>query len=153
MKNRKNRKGRKNRHCKNCAHVKTVEGEVTKNFNYIKERHECTNGKVKVEYMEKYDWNPDKLAQHCRHFLSKKIKECAKCKEKMDEKITEWDLWGETPFGLIPVCSKECKKEVEKQIIEDEKEDRNDEAIIDFYKKKGLNDMQDLDDTYHDYDN
>ena len=95
--------------CKQCQHTKNINSK------------ECIHREVTPQFMEKFNWNPERLALECK-FFKKDIKEgkkeidCICCGETMTNN-QEW-FYADTSLEKVPVCSINCKDKIEKEIKE-----------------------------------
>jgi len=94
--------------CRQCKY--------TKNEN----SSECIHSKITPEFMDMHNWNPKSLAKNCKYF-EKDSKEtanlkakCMNCGKIMDSN-TEW-FYVKVGDMHKPVCSMECKEEVESKL-------------------------------------
>ena len=86
---------------------------------------ECQNDKVPDEIFElsipegegfgKYQYD-EYHASKCGHFNPRLVKKCTKCRRRIDKPEYNWPLWA-CCWDLEPVCSKECKTELEEEFI------------------------------------
>jgi len=70
------------------------------------------NGKLE-ELKESVEYNENKLPELCGQFQPKMIEKCGNCNKEINSPEWSWKLWATTMWNHIPVCSKQCKQEVE----------------------------------------
>jgi len=68
--------------------------------------------------MEELNWDEEKCAEICDGYKPRMILKCNCCKKDMNVPEFAWGLWAST-WDFEPVCSLECKKELEKQFKEE----------------------------------
>lgn len=113
--------------CKECIHTKTRNGT------------ECIHNNITPQFMDKYNWDPHKLALNCRYFKKDYaesvdiVTECFNCGKEM----TTNEEWFYVKIHEIkkPVCSLECKKEAQKRINKklEEVDESNINTFDDFF--------------------
>ena len=112
--------------CKQCKHTKN------------KESSECIHPKITPEFMDTYNWNPKLLAKKCRYFDKDKEREsmltasCMNCGKEMTTN-EEW-FYVEIADMQKPVCSLECKEEVEQKIDMNKIDIKNIQSIDDLFE-------------------
>lgn len=135
--------------CKHCKHVSVTNEEVKEDFTFIPKSYECVNPDVTVKFMNRYNWDVDKMAEFCKHFNPKKIKECSNCGREINKPAWSWRLWVENIFGNVPVCSLSCQKTLDSE-IKSQLEHARQEGELKSFMDKGHHLMGDLEDFYYD---
>ncbi|MFW6016039.1 MAG: hypothetical protein ACOCRK_06340 [bacterium] len=94
--------------CNECIYTKTVKG------------NECIHSRVTPQFMDKYNWDPHKLANNCKFFKKDYTEsidmtvECFYCGKEMDTN-EEW-FYIELVGDKIPVCSLRCKEKGQEKL-------------------------------------
>jgi hypothetical protein len=86
---------------------------------------ECQNDKVSEDLLDsgvpegegfdKFQYE-EYYASKCGHFNPRLIEKCMKCDEAIDKPEYSWTLWAGC-WEMEPVCSEECKVELEEEFI------------------------------------
>jgi hypothetical protein len=127
--------------CAHCIHSRKIKDTITKDFIVIPGRNECVNPRVRVNFMEKYNWDEEILANECEYFEPKIIDKCSNCEKEIKKPEWSWDLWVESIFGKFPVCSVNCKEILEEK-IEKSMEKAREQASFEDFKKRTNEDME-----------
>lgn len=112
--------------CKQCKHTKNTDNS------------ECIHPKITPEFMDSYNWNPKKLAPNCKYFTKDKerdaelVAECINCGKKMTTN-EEW-FYVKIADMHKPVCSLECKEEVEQKVDIDLVDIKNVQSFDDLFE-------------------
>ncbi len=95
---------------------------------------ECLNESVNENLFEENDYNEDIMPSICGQFKPKMIEKCFCCSKEMNAPEWSWKIWAGTLYDCVPVCSEECKHNVEGEMQKELEEMR--QAEEDYYSLK-----------------
>lgn len=55
------------------------------------------------------------IAENCSLYWPEKVGHCVSCREYTNEPLYDWKIWARA-WALVPVCSEECRREVENRL-------------------------------------
>lgn len=104
--------------CYYCTNGKLVSEDIVidcdlQRRNYIK----CNFHDEIAEIGKEHEWNARIMPTVCGKFAPKMVEACRVCKKAINVPEHEWDKWG--GIKSTPVCSDECRREIEAQELAD----------------------------------
>lgn len=100
--------------CFDCITTKIYRGSAGSYYSPPEpDEAECLNEDVDNKLFEENDYNEDDLPELCGHFNPRMIEKCYCCSKEMNVPEWSWKIWAGTLYDCVPVCSEECKHNVE----------------------------------------